>query len=251
MDFVDVDPIEQPIPIQPTAHYSMGGIPTDADGQVIVDAEGTPVIGFYAAGECACVSVHGANRLGTNSLLEASLFGRRAGKAIANFVKSGAELVSIESAPANRNTARIQKLIDNPGSESVDKIAQELKTEMTTNCGIFRDDQKLIHATEKVQQLRHRFTDARIMDKGKRFNTELLGAIETEHLLTFSEIIVAGALARTESRGAHSRTDYPKRDDENWLKHTMAHRGADGHPDLSFKPVMIFWDRYPPQERKY
>jgi succinate dehydrogenase / fumarate reductase flavoprotein subunit len=250
IDFVGVDPIEDPIPIQPTAHYSMGGIPTDENGQVTCDAEGTPVVGFYAAGECACVSVHGANRLGTNSLLEASLFGKRAGLSIAQFIKDGAVLQPLSGDPAGDNVKRIQGLLNKEGSESVEAIAQDLKTNMTDNCGIYRDEEKLTIAGEEINDLRARFANARIMDKSSRFNTDLLATIEAEHLLSFSEVIVAGALARTESRGAHSRTDFRSRDDEEWLKHTMAHKGDDGL-ELSYKPVQIFWDRYPPQERKY
>jgi succinate dehydrogenase / fumarate reductase flavoprotein subunit len=250
IEFVGVDPIDAPVPIQPTAHYSMGGIPTDVDGQVIADANGTPVVGFYAAGECACVSVHGANRLGTNSLLEASLFGRRAGYAIADFIKNGAVLQPISGDPAAGQRQRIQKMLDNPGTESVDKIAEALKKTMTNNCGIYRDEAKLKVALKDVKDLQARFQNARVMDKTSRFNTDLLTAIETEHLLNFSEVLVAGALARPESRGAHSRTDFPKRDDTDWLKHTVAHKGEDG-PVLSYKSVNIDWDRYPPQERKY
>jgi succinate dehydrogenase / fumarate reductase flavoprotein subunit len=251
IDFAGVDPIEEPIPIQPTAHYSMGGIPTNANGQVQADAHGTPVIGFFAAGECACVSVHGANRLGTNSLLEASLFGRRAGIAMANFVKGGAALASITGTPATASQNRIRHLLDNPGDESVELIAQDLKSNMTNHCGIFRDEQRLKIAQQNIRELNSRFSKARVMDKSHLFNTDLLTTLETEHLLSFSELIVAGALARTESRGAHSRTDYPQRDDEGWLKHTMVRLGSEGEPILSYKPVTIFWDRYPPQERQY
>lgn len=252
IDFVGVDPIDALVPIQPTAHYSMGGIPTDANGQVIADAEGTPVVGFYAAGECACVSVHGANRLGTNSLLEASVFGRRAGYAMADFIKNGARLEPVNGDPAERNRQRLKHLLDNPGTESVEQIAQALKTTMTNNCGIFRDSERLQGAMRDVKQLQERFKQARVMDKSSRFNTDLLATLETEHLLTFSEVIVAGALARTESRGAHSRTDFPRRDDENWLKHTLAHPTEPGQPPtLSYKSVNINWEKYPPQERKY
>ncbi|NOX62267.1 MAG: FAD-binding protein [Chloroflexi bacterium] len=251
IDFAGVDPIEEPVPIQPTAHYSMGGIPTDNNGQVIADAQGTPIVGFYAAGEVACVSVHGANRLGTNSLLEASVFGRRAGYAIAEFIKNGAKLHPVTGDPAERNRRMIQEMLDNPGKELVEDIAQELKATMTANCGIFRDDEKLKRALKDVRELQERFKHARVMDKSRRFNTDLLAALETKHLLTFSEVIVTGALNRTESRGAHARTDYPKRDDENWLKHTLARKGEDGRPELSYKDVTIFWDRFPPQERKY
>ncbi len=250
IDFVGVDPIDDPVPIQPTAHYSMGGIPCDANGQVIANAEGAPVVGFYAAGEAACVSVHGANRLGTNSLLEASVFGRRAGHAIADFIQGGAKLHPISGDPAERSRQQIKTMLDNPGGEVVEDIAQELKTTMTNNCGIYRDAEHLKVALKDVKALQARFKNARVMDKSSRFNTDLLAAIETEHLLTFSEVIVSGALNRTESRGAHSRTDFPKRDDESWLKHTVAHKTADG-PALSYKPVNIYWDRFPPQERKY
>jgi succinate dehydrogenase/fumarate reductase flavoprotein subunit len=250
IDFVGVDPIENPIPIQPTAHYSMGGIPTDENGQVSCDAGGTPVVGFYAAGECACVSVHGANRLGTNSLLEASLFGKRAGLSIARFVKDGAVLQSLPGDPAERNRKRIRVLLNKEGSESVEAIAQDLKTNMTDNCGIYRDAERLGIAATEINEFRARFEEARIMDKSSRFNTDLLATIEAEHLLSFSEVIVAGALARKESRGAHSRTDFKARDDEQWLNHTLAHKGEDG-PVLSYRPVQIFWDRFPPQERKY
>jgi succinate dehydrogenase / fumarate reductase flavoprotein subunit len=252
IDFVGVDPIENLVPIQPTAHYSMGGIPTDANGQVIADADGTPVTGFYAAGECACISVHGANRLGTNSLLDASVFGRRAGYAVAEFVKGGAKLHPVSGDPAQQNQQRIQRFFDNPGQESVEKIAQELKTTMTNNCGVFRDGEHLAVALQDIKRLQQRFTGARVMDKSQRFNTDVLAALEAEHLLGFSEVIVAGALARSECRGAHWRTDFPKRDDEHWLKHTLAHKqAAEEGPRLSYKSVNINWEKYPPQERKY
>jgi succinate dehydrogenase / fumarate reductase flavoprotein subunit len=251
IDFVSVDPIDDLVPIQPTAHYSMGGIPCDADGQVMADADGTPVSGFYAAGECACISVHGANRLGTNSLLDASVFGRRAGYAIAEFIRGGAGLHPVSGDPADRNRQRVRRLMDNPGDESVERIAQELKATMTANCGIFRDRERLQIALNDVRRLQARFKRARVMDKSARFNTDVLAALEAEHLLAFSEVIAAGALARTESRGAHSRTDYSKRDDENWLKHTLAHKRDEGGPALSYKTVNIDWEKYPPQERKY
>lgn len=251
LNFLGVDVIEEMAPIQPTAHYSMGGIPTDANGQVIADAKGTPVVGFYAAGECSCISVHGANRLGTNSLLDASVFGRRAGYAIAEFIKGGAALQPITGDPAERSRQRIRQLMEREGGESVDHIAQELKVTMTDNCGIFRDEARLKAALATVRALQERYQRAYVMDKSSRFNTDVLYALETGHLLTFSEVIVVSALARTESRGAHYRTDYPQRDDANWLKHTMAHKGPDGAPALSYKDVTIFWDRYPPQERKY
>ena len=251
IDFTGKDPIDELIPIQPTAHYSMGGIPTDASGQVIADAAGTPVTGFFAAGECACVSVHGANRLGSNSLLEASVFGRRAGRAIAEFVQSGALLQPVAGDPAERNRRRIRDLLESKGPETVDTIGEELKQTMTQNCGIFRDEARLQQAYDVIVDLQARIGSARVMDKSSRFNTDLLAAFETQHLVSFSEVIVAGALARTESRGAHSRTDYKERDDADWLKHTLAHRNGDDGPVLSYKDVDVDWDRFPPQKRQY
>ena len=251
INFVGVDPIDAPVPIQPTAHYSMGGIPTTADGQVIADADGTPVVGFFAAGECACVSVHGANRLGTNSLLEASVFGRRAGYAMVEFLNNGAQLAPISGDPAEQNRQRVHALLNREGDDVVEHIAQELKTTMTNNCGVFRDGDRLETALRDIKVLQERFQTARTMDKSSRFNTDLLATIETEHLLNFSEVIVAGAIARTESRGAHSRTDHVARDDERWLKHTMAHRNGGDGPKLSYKDVNIDWEKYPPQARTY
>lgn len=252
IDFVGVDPIDDLVPIQPTVHYSMGGIPTDKDGQVISDATGTSVIGFFAAGECACVSVHGANRLGTNSLLEASVFGRRAGEAVARMVLGGARLQPISGDPAEGYRRQIQVLLGSQGAESVERIAAVLKATMTEHCGIYRDAGGLTEALRTVRALQLRFRSARVMDKSHRFNTDLLGALETKHLLSFSEVIIAGALAREESRGAHWRTDFPRRDDQNWLRHTLARKQADGDgPHLSYKPVFIDWKRYPTQERKY
>jgi succinate dehydrogenase / fumarate reductase flavoprotein subunit len=251
INFVGVDPIDAPVPIQPTAHYSMGGIPTTVDGQVIADSQGTPLIGFFAAGECACVSVHGANRLGTNSLLEASVFGRRAGNAVAEFVNNGTKLAPVTGDPAEKTRQRIEGLLSRDGSELVEHIAQALKTTMTNNCGVFRTGEKLEEALGDVKGLQDRFQSARVMDKSKRFNTDLLAAIEAEHLLTFSEVIVAGALERKECRGAHWRTDHPQRDDEQWLRHTVAHKNGDDGPKLTYKPVSIDWQKYPPQERKY
>ena len=253
-NFMGVDIIKAPVPIQPTAHYSMGGIPTDAHGQVIADAEGNPVVGFYAAGECACVSVHGANRLGTNSLLEASVLGRRSGYAIADFIKGGAELHPLPSDPGKQSSQRIKHLMDDSvgdNRESVAEISKAMKAMMTNNCGIFRDTDGLQAALSNVNQLQERFQNARVMDKSKRFNTDVQGALETENLLAFSEVIIASALARTESRGAHSRIDYPERDDENWLKHTIAHKNGGELPVISYKDVNINWEKYPPQERKY
>ncbi len=250
LTFTGVDVIDAPCPIQPTAHYSMGGIPTDSDTRVQANAQGNVITGFYAAGECACVSVHGANRLGTNSLLDASVFGRRAGYAIAEFIQGGAQLAPISGDPTERACGRIETLMSGGGQESVELIAQELKATMTDQCGIYRSAEKMESGLRCIKDLQHRFQGARVMDKTRRFNTDVLVALETEHLLSFSEVIVASALARQESRGAHARTDFPTRDDETWLKHTYAARSGDG-PELSYRGVTIDWEKYPPQERKY
>lgn len=256
LNFLGIDIIDTPAIIQPTAHYSMGGIPTDVNGQVIHDATGATFTGFFAAGECACVSVHGANRLGTNSLLEASVFGRRAGYEMARLIQSGAEIPKVNTHNlTDKQQQRIQNIMNNPlamgNPINVSSLAEELKWNMTDNCGIYRDEEKLSQGLEKIHDLQTRFQSAEVMDKSRRFNTDVLMALETENLLTFSEVVVSGALARTESRGAHSRTDYNKRDDEEWLKHTVAIRDGDGKPKLSYKAVNINWELYPPQERKY
>lgn len=246
-DFSGVDCFEEPIPIQPTAHYSMGGIPCTADGQVTCDAKNTPVKGFFAAGECSCVSVHGANRLGTNSLLEAVLFGRRAGKAASEYA-GGAALAPLPEDASKAAREEIERVLGSNGSESVAVIKNELQMSMTQDCGIFRTEGQLKTQLAKIGALRERYGNIKMDDKGKRFNTELIGAIELGHLLEFSQIIAEGALVRQESRGSHSRTDYVKRDDQNWLKHTLAYRTEDG-PRLEYKPVTI--TRHQPEERKY
>jgi succinate dehydrogenase / fumarate reductase flavoprotein subunit len=252
LDFVGVDPIDSLVPIQPTAHYSMGGIPTDNDGRVLADGRQDPVVGLYAAGECACVSVHGANRLGTNSLLDASLFGRRAGVAMAEAILGGGDLAPVAGNPLGDTEARLRGLFEAPGTESVAELAEALKTTMTEDCGVFRDGDGLERARQTTDGLRLRFRQEKVRDRSRRFNTDLLDALETGHLLDFSEVIVAGALARSESRGAHFRTDFPKRDDQAWLQHTLAFRQGEGEPPrLAYRPVRIDWERYPPQERKY
>lgn len=250
IDFLGIDPIEAPVPIQPTAHYSMGGIPTDVDGRVLANAQGELVHGFFAAGECACVSVHGANRLGSNSLLEASVFGRRAGYAISEFIKDGAEHHPIPNDPAKENQKRVLHMLTNQG-EYAEKILRDLRKTMTNKCGIFREDSLLSEAAEEIQDYKERMLSAQVMDKTKRFNTDLLNALEADHLVTFSEVIVAGAQARQESRGAHSRVDFKERDDEQWLKHTVAHKNGMDGPTLSYKSVVVDYEKYPPQKRAY
>lgn len=251
IDFLGLDPVDELIPIQPTAHYGMGGIPTDVNGRVLANADGEIITGLYAAGECSCVSTHGANRLGSNSLLEASVFGRRAGKAMAQFLQNGATLAALPGDPAQQTQQYLQRWLDNEGPELVEEIVVELQATMTNKCGVFRDGTRLIEAQQKIRELQQRLKTARVMDKSSRFNTDLLAALEAEHLLNFSAVIVACALNRTESRGAHSRTDFPQRDDEQWLKHTVAHLTESGEPALSYKSVNIDWETYPPEQRKY
>jgi succinate dehydrogenase/fumarate reductase flavoprotein subunit len=255
LNFLGVDIVHSVAKIQPTAHYSMGGIPTDVNGQVIANADGDPIIGFYAAGECACVSVHGANRLGTNSLLEASVFGRRAGYEIARFIKGGAVLQPLNGAGyATRQEQRRAYLMErhtNGRTIPLKHIMDTLKQTMTDKVGIFRSEESLTQAYDIVRDLQAQFQHVRVMDTSKCFNTDVLGALEAQNILTFSEVVIVSALARKESRGAHARTDYKTRDDEAWLKHTVAHRDADGRPSLTYKSVNIDWEKYPPQARKY
>ncbi len=247
ISFLGVDPVKEPVPIQPTAHYSMGGIPTDLNGQVIIGADRRPVPGLYAAGECACVSVHGANRLGTNSLLEAVVFGRRAGIAAGEYA-SKAKKEPFPEELEGRVREDIEDLRGAKGKESAPLLRAELQEVMTNLCGIFRNQSDLRKCIAKIHELRERFMDIRTQDGSRTFNTELISALETRHLLEFSEIIAIGAEARKESRGAHFRTDYPKRDDDDWLKHTLAWR-EDGKVKLAYKDVVI--TEYQPKERKY
>ncbi|MBM3215944.1 FAD-dependent oxidoreductase [Candidatus Poribacteria bacterium] len=253
LDFLGVDMVTDPMPIQPTAHYTMGGIPTDNWGQVVYDEQNTPLVGFFAAGECACVSVHGANRLGTNSLLEACVFGTRTGSAVARYVTGahadgGGGVAALEST-RQEAVEYVERRRAMDGPERLADIRTELKDVMMRKCGVFRTEKDLESLVGELAELRARYERAAIEDRSKRFNTELLEAIEMDHLLETSSIIVGGALARQESRGGHARKDFPKRDDVNWLKHTLAYRTEDGTPELRFKPVKI--TKYEPQERKY
>lgn len=241
LSFSGIDCTRDPIPIQPTAHYSMGGIPTDADGRV------PDIDGLFAAGECACVSVHGANRLGGNSMLETIVFGRRAGIKASEYVKKTA----LQPMPADAFPLvehEIELLIHGKGKENAADIRAQLQSNMTLKCGIFRDIDGLAHMQQLILVLKERFNNIGIRDRGMTFNTELVEALELKNMLDFSETIVAGAMAREESRGAHSRTDFPLRDDEHWMKHTLAYRGEQG-PVLDYKPVTM--TRYSPQRRVY
>lgn len=254
-DYLGVDPVSEPVPIQPTAHYSMGGIPTDADGRVIV-GEDQVVQGFFAAGECACASVHGANRLGTNSLLEATVYGRRTGQTIANFLVSERQSGYLPPIPDSAIRAaedEIRSLMSRTGRENGADIRKELQSTMFMNAGVYRSPDKLEQELGVIQDLRDRFERISLDDKSRRYNTEIIETLELAHMLEFSECIVAGALARQESRGAHARRDFPKRDDANWMKHTLAYLQPNGRPRLEYKAVRYGPDgpRFQPEERKY
>ncbi len=245
--YAGIDPVKQPIPILPTAHYSMGGIPTDLYGHVLADEKGTIVKGFYAAGECACVSVHGANRLGTNSLLDAVVHGRRTGKTLVKYLRE-AEFSPLPDDAEKKDREMFANLYGTSSGENADKIRLRLKEEMTNKCGVFRNEKDLNSMLDTIHELEHKFKNVHLSCKGKVFNTELMEIIELGNLLEFSDAIVTGALARQECRGAHWRTDHPKRDDVNWLKHTIAFKTEKGI-ELKYKPVVI--NKYQPQERKY
>lgn len=229
----------------------MGGIPTNVQGEVLSDNT-TVVPGLYAAGEVACVSVHGANRLGTNSLLDINVFGRRAGIAAAEYAeKTG--YVELPEDPAAQVVAQVERLRDSTGTERVAAIRLELQECMDANVMVFRTEQTIKTAVEKIAELRERYLNVSIQDKGRRFNTDLLEAIELGNLLDLAEVMAVSALARKESRGGHYREDYPSRDDVNFMRHTMAYRevGDDGTESirLDYKPVVQ--TRYQPMERKY
>ncbi len=248
LKFAGIDAVTDLVPILPTAHYAMGGIPTNVHGQVIKDAQNTPVIGFYAAGECACVSVHGANRLGCNSTMDCAVYGRRTGRAMSKFVNGGAEKLDLPKDALGRSRAKIEGLLAAQGKESPAAIREELQQTMMVNCGIFREEKLLKKQLEIIKSLQGRYREISVGYKGPRFNTELLDAIELGNMLDFVETIVVSGLARTESRGAHYRTDFPKRDDTNWLKHTLAWKTETGIR-LDYKPVVI--TRFQPEERKF
>ena len=247
--YVKIEPINEPIPVQPTAHYAMGGIPTDVNARVLSDATGTVLPGVYSAGESACVSVHGANRLGTNSLLDIVVFGKRAGQSMVDYVSS-TKPMSLSDNAAEDLTNKIENLMEKDHSLefSVPRIREELQDSMEENAKIFRSEESLEKQTKILSDLRDRYQNVTISDKGKVFNTELLEAIELEYLLDMSDTTVASALHRKESRGAHSRVDHVERDDKNWLKHSFAFKNGDS-VKLEYKDVEL--GNYEPKERKY
>ncbi|MDA5140602.1 MULTISPECIES: succinate dehydrogenase flavoprotein subunit [Streptomyces] len=249
--YLGIEPYTDPIPIQPTAHYAMGGIPTNVEGEVLSDNT-TVVPGLYAAGEVACVSVHGANRLGTNSLLDINVFGRRAGIAAAEYAQK-ADFVELPEDPESQVVEQIERLRSSTGTERVATLRRELQECMDANVMVFRTEQTIKTAVEKIAELRARYKNVAIQDKGRRFNTDLLEAVELGNLLDLAEVMAVSALARKESRGGHYREDFPNRDDVNFMRHTMAYRevGDDGAESirLDYKPVVQ--TRYQPMERKY
>jgi succinate dehydrogenase / fumarate reductase flavoprotein subunit len=246
--YLGVDPVTQMMPIQPTAHYAMGGIPTNKYGEVILDDKNTLVPGLYAAGECACVSVHGANRLGTNSLLDLVVFGKHAGLRAAEFAK-GAQFQSLPDDPTGFTRTRFDRIRSADGKENAFDIAREMKKVMFDDMGIFRSGKSMENALDVLRQLKERYKHVTVTDRGKIFNMELVNIWELGNLLDLAEVTTVSALARTESRGGHSREDYPKRDDQNWLKHTLAWVKPDGKIELKYKPVVI--TRFQPKERVY
>ncbi|MYS80070.1 succinate dehydrogenase flavoprotein subunit [Embleya scabrispora] len=249
--YLGVEPTTELVPVYPTAHYAMGGIPTNVEAEVLSDNT-TVVPGLYAAGEVACVSVHGSNRLGTNSLLDINVFGRRAGIAAAEYATSH-DFVELPEAPEATVVEMIERLRDSAGTERVGAIRAEMQETMDANAGVYRTEETLKQALSDIKGLQKRYLDVSIQDKGKRYNTDLLEAIELGFLLDLAEVLVVGAQNRKESRGGHAREDFQARDDENYMKHTMAYREVDAKGEhsirLGYKPVVV--TRYQPMERKY
>jgi succinate dehydrogenase / fumarate reductase flavoprotein subunit len=241
--FLGQDMIEEPISIAATAHYSMGGIPVDVDGHVRKNTSEF-VEGFYAAGECSCVSVHGANRLGANSVLEALFFGRHVGQSIVNDVKKGISFREATRDCVNNAVEELTRIRTSNGTEKVPEIRDDLQQSMTDNAGVFRTKESL-----EKQELKERFKDIRIDDKSEVYNTDMQEALELSHMLDFSAFIVDGAIHREESRGAHYRNDFPQRDDEKFLKHTMAYMDKDGNISTEYMDVVL--GNFEPQERTY
>ena len=245
--YMGVEPMKEPVPIQPTAHYAMGGIPTDNNARVRADAQGNFVTGLYSAGECACVSVHGANRLGTNSLVDLVVFGRRGGKALAEFCQ-GASFAPLPVGPEAEAVAELEHIRTAQGKERAAVLRSEMQQVMMDNVGVFRTGRLMQVALDKIRELQARFKNVQIDDKGQQFNTDLLETFELGCLLDLAEVTAAAALRREESRGAHYRDDFPQRDDANWLNHSFVWKRG-GQLEFRAGPVVI--TKFQPQERKY
>ncbi len=245
--YLGVDPIKEPMPVQPTAHYAMGGIPTNMHAEVLADAKGTLVPGLFAAGEVACVSVHGANRLGTNSLLDIVVFGKEAGKRAAEYAK-GAQFKPLDEDPTAFTREQLDRLLSGSGGERIVHISEEMKLKMMDDVGVFRTAEGMKSAEEKMRELRQRFARISVDDHGRKFNTDLLNAWELGCMLDVALATTVSAEARQESRGAHAREDFPKRDDPNWMKHSLAWLDGD-QVKLDYKPVVV--TKYQPMERVY
>ena len=246
--YLDVEPLEEGVPVVPTAHYAMGGIPTNVRAEVQRNAAGDVVPGFYAAGECACVSVHGANRLGTNSLLDIVVFGRRGGLEMTEYASTH-PLLDIPDDAHGRAEEWIASLMEGDGGEPLADIREVLQNEMMDKASVVRSEDSLTDVHETIEKLRARYELTRVGDRSKIFNTELVEHIEFGFLLDMAEALVVSALARTESRGGHYREDHELREDEHWLKHTYASKRDDGDPELTYRDVTL--GRYTPVERKY
>ena len=235
--YLGVDPVTEPMPVQPTAHYGMGGIPTDLVGRVLIDAQKTVLPGLYAAGEVACVSVHGGNRLGTNSLTDLVVFGKLSGQHMAQYCTT-ADLLPLPDNAADEIMAEFERIRNNDGGVKSYLVREQMQETMTKNVSVFRTEDTMKEAMENLRELRSKYEQVQIEDKGYQFNTDLLEAWELGCLLDLAEVTTVSALARKESRGAHARDDFPERDDENWLKHTLCAQDDEGYL-LDYKPVVL------------
>jgi succinate dehydrogenase / fumarate reductase flavoprotein subunit len=245
--YLGIDASSSPIPVAPTCHYMMGGIPTDAKGRVLVDGKSVVLLGLYAAGECACVSVHGANRLGTNSLVDLVVFGKRAGTDIANYADEN-RLATLPEDVELAVSSKIDRLLGIVGKERASTVREDMQKTMTQLCSVFRDRKGLEQALQRIRELKGRMATLELMCKKKRFNFELEEALELENMMKLAEAIVYSAMQREESRGAHYRNDFPERNDEAWLKHTLVFHMPSGF-EVHHKPVVV--TRFEPKARLY